>query len=188
MFLLQSIKEERVDANLSKESIKGALNLTTKQIIASKILTAVKTNNSGKTTVSEPLKISSKIPIFGVTRMLYWFAGLMIAFCIIQILHFISIYPNSKRVTDLTKAYSLSVDTWSGYYRVLTLFTEVIAWNNTIYGGHDEPILETFESAVSYIENQILQNISDSTSYDLGTFTQEYNDLIFKVYRCLLTN
>jgi len=132
--------------------------------------------------LSEMLKISRKLPKFGFDEVLYKLIALMVLFSVVQLIHFSLIYPKARRVTYLTKAYSLSVDTWLSYYRVNMLFTEVISWNNTIYGGNNEPILETWKQAVDYMENDIFAEIQASKHYDLGNYSEEYNRIMFTVY------
>jgi len=139
-------------------------------------------NTKVKLVASDILRVNRRgLPGFGVKKIIMRILLLLIGLCLVQFLHFYSIYPRSKRVTDLTKAYSLSVDTWSSYYRTLTLFTEVIAWNDTISGGYGELISSTFDRSVEYIEQEILQNITESKTYDLGDFTQNYSNIYFTV-------
>jgi len=127
------------------------------------------------------LKIDQKHPYFGFDSAQYKLILLVLLFCLVQLIHFLFIYPKAKRVTFLTKAYSLSVDTWLSYYRVNMLFTEVISWNNTINGGRGEPILDTWRSAVDYMENQIFSEILASKDYDLGDYSEEYSRIMFTV-------
>lgn len=181
ILLKESIKDETMQVKLSLSSIKVALNEKIKTGLSGKKLLETGANSS-KHTITEMLRVVKHSPKFGLDTLIFKILILLLSFSFIQAVHFFAIYPRAQRVTYLTKAYSLSVDIWSSYYRTLTLFTEVIAWNNTIKGGKGEPIFDTFKESVKYIENEILYNITESKKYDLGSFTQEYSDIYFKVF------
>lgn len=84
-------------------------------------------------------------------------------------------------MTDLTKAYTLAVHTWENTFTVMMLFTEVISWNNTLSDQDGQSIFDKFKESVEYMQEETLQKIKESATYDLGSYTQEYNDILFKV-------
>lgn len=129
----------------------------------------------------EYLKIKSNDLQFGFNKIIRSFTLLLIFGMIIQVGYFLIIYPRSRKTTMLCKAYSLSVRTWSMYYYTLTVFTEIVIWNNTVETGTTRSTLEEYENSVKYIRESILLDITESLNYDLGDYSDNYSQILTQV-------
>jgi len=127
------------------------------------------------------LKVSIEKINFGIKKVLYIFLGLLLLGCVVQFGYFLMLYPRARRITSLTKTYSLAISTWSSYYFAFTLFTETVFWNNTVPTGTGRTTLEDYRAAVEYIRSNVWENITESLSYDLGAYTENYSTILTTV-------
>lgn len=82
--------------------------------------------------------------------------------------------PKSKRVTNLVKVYILGVEAWNALYVLHNSFFQVLLWNNTLPMWGLEDSLSAYEIQNDYYKNKIIKNYTESTSYDLGNYTEYY--------------
>jgi len=115
---------------------------------------------------------------------IYWYLSKMMLFLIVslvlQFIYFGILYPRSKRITNLIKAYILGIETWNSFVTVGNAMMRTIIWNNTAnIWGRDS--LSVFHSHLEYTQNNLMNNITEALGYDLGNLTDTYRDIITQV-------
>jgi len=126
------------------------------------------------------IKLKNYSQNFGIYWFLVKFFLMLSISLILQFIYFAVLYPKSKRITNLLKAYILGVETWSSFITVGSCMLQAIFWNNTGVVWNTDP-LSVFNSHLEYVENSVMNNITEALDYDLGNFTENYRSLFTKV-------
>jgi len=83
----------------------------------------------------------------------------------------------SRRISDLTKLYVATIQTWTGLYSLHNAAFQTLIWNNTspIW---DQPSLETYTILKDKISNELIPVYTEALSFDLGDFTSTYKQRV----------
>lgn len=98
----------------------------------------------------------------------------------LQFIYFTVLYPKSTRIANLMQVYILGIEIWNSFVLLGQSMMSTIIWNNTALVW-DTNSLNVFNSHLSYIESEVMLNLTHTFDYDLGNFTDEYRNMIIKV-------
>lgn len=85
------------------------------------------------------LRIQTEGLTFGFFKIILTLLALVFGTAIIQYFFYTAIYPDSKKLANLIKLYTIGCDGWNTYYLMHHTFLATILWNNTVdyYGFGD---------------------------------------------------
>lgn len=121
------------------------------------------------------LKIKSKDFSFEFSKISTLLFLILLVFILIHSVIYISFRPKKRRITNLSKTYILSVESWNAYYTLHTAVIETLFYNNTFKMWDGK--LSTYDFYFKHKEftkRYILDNFTESLEFDLGNYTEKY--------------
>lgn len=70
------------------------------------------------------------------------------------------------------KVYVIASEMWCSLTSLNVFFIEYILFNNTAVGWHGKSSLDTYNEIKGVLETRVMPNMTESLSYDLGNFTE----------------
>lgn len=132
------------------------------------------------------IKLDKSTAAFGFSSIFCQIVALLL-FCLsVHGGFYLSFSPKARRITNLSKVFILSVESWNAYYTLHAAMLETLFYNNTFRMWDGK--LTTYDFYYEHREKTkeyILENITRSLDYDLGNFTDKYRSDMTKVMHML---
>ena len=128
----------------------------------------------------EKLRINLKGHYFGFLKLSLIFASTLSIVIIAHFAYYLILIPKAKRVTNLVKAYVCSVELWSSYATLHSLFFNVVFWNNTMPAWGTDA-LTAYNSMKNHIYENVHKNLTDALEMDLGNYSETYINVMARV-------
>lgn len=117
---------------------------------------------------------------FGLTTPFCILVLLVSILCAFQGLYFYMVYKTNRPVVMIGDTYIMYSEAWSGFFTLHATFFNVMFWNNSSPFWEMEA-LKAYEKQKDHVLNNIIQNISETMTYDLGNYTEKYRYALSKV-------
>lgn len=128
------------------------------------------------------LKLENKDYSFGLSSIIFLLLCLIVLFLIIHGSIFLIFSPRARRITNLSKVYILSIESWNAYFVLHTAVVQTLFYNNTFKMWDGK--LSTYDFYYDFrdfTKEYILNNLTTSIDYDLGNYTEKYVSDLTKV-------
>lgn len=130
----------------------------------------------------QKIKIDSSSQFFGLFKIV---AGLLIVIALlilVQLAHYFILKPRETRTANLVKIWAIASEFWCSFVSMNVFFVETILFNNTGIGWHNKSTLETYTIIKDNLQKNVLDNITQSLTYDLGNFTEKWRSTMTQVW------
>lgn len=134
------------------------------------------------------IKLDKSSSPFGFSSILCQIIALMVFLMLIHGGFFLIFSPKLRRITNLSKIFIMSVESWNAYYTLHVAMIETLFYNNTIKMWDGElSSYDFYYQHREFTKEYILDNFTRSFEYDLGNFTEKYRSDMTTVTNPILT-
>lgn len=119
---------------------------------------------------------------FGLSSLWTQITLIIFFFLIIHMVFYFVFSTRAKRITNLSKVYNLSLETWNHYFILHTAVIQTLFYNNSFsMWGEEKKTYEFYYDYKKHVKEHVIENITESLDYDLGDFTEKYRSVMTTV-------
>ena len=74
---------------------------------------------------------------------------------------------------NLVKIWAIASEFWCSFVSMNVFFIETVLFNNTGIGWHRNSTMDTYSTIKNNLRKNVLDNIAESLTFDLGNFTEK---------------
>ena len=141
---------------------------------------AIKKVENASNLRKDKLRIDLKGLYFGAQKLFIIFAMTLSLTIIAQYLYYMVLIPKAERVGNMIRVYTAGAETWCSLANLHHFFFHLVYYNNTVrIWGTDS--LEAVKGMRNHFLENVHANLSRSTGYDLGNYTEKFRNILTKV-------